>query len=223
SVINTPIVSGIRTSAVTGALIRKCFEVNPPEKKLNFGIIGFGPIGQLHLQMINALFGDLIEKVRIYDLRSIDESKIPEDIKSKVEITKGWEEVYNNSDVFITCTVSAASYIGEQPPKGSLQLNVSLRDYKTNIVDYIDKMVVDDWDEICRENTDVENMHKEQGLKKEDTINISEALIGDGLNNVGKDDVIMFNPMGMAIFDMAIGKMFYEKAKSTGEGVALED
>lgn len=223
SVINTPIVSGIRTAAVTGALIREVFSVNPPEKKLNFGIIGFGPIGQLHLQMVMSLFGDYINKVRIYDLRPVKQDAIPVDVASKVEVAQSWEEVYDQSDVFMTCTVSPSPYIDKAPPKGSLQLNVSLRDYQPEIMHHIDRMVVDNWEEICRENTDVENMHLKLGLQKEDTIDISQALVGEGLKDLRRDQTLMFNPMGMAVFDMAIGKMFYNKAMEKNAGVSLAD
>jgi 2,3-diaminopropionate biosynthesis protein SbnB len=223
SVINTPIVSGIRTAAVTGAMIVKYLEVNPPECPLQFGIIGFGPIGQLHLSMLHELFGEKIDKVRIFDLKPVDLNNISQQYRYKVSVAKSWQEVYHISNVFITCTVSASPYIDKEPPAGSLQLNISLRDYLPEIMNHVDKIVVDDWEEICRENTDIENMHKKMGLKKEDTINISEALIGDGLNGFEKSQVLMFNPMGMAIFDIAIGKLYYNKAKETGAGVELDD
>ena len=222
-IINTPILSGIRTSAVTGALIRKYFTINQPDKKLSFGILGYGPIGRLHHQMIIALFNEHIAKVRIFDNRTVDQKTLPKTMVSKTEISNSWEEVYDQSDIFMTCTVASSPYIDKAPPKGSLQLNVSLRDYKPDIIKYIDKMIVDNWDEVCRENTDVENMHIKLGLQKEDTISINQALVGDGLYGVCKNDTVMFNPMGMAIFDMAIGKMFYDKAQLMDIGVTLPD
>ncbi len=48
-----------------------------------------------------------------------------------------WEARYDDADVFVTCTVSPAAYIDRRPKPGSLQLNVSLRDYKPEVFDWV--------------------------------------------------------------------------------------
>ncbi|GAA0894240.1 2,3-diaminopropionate biosynthesis protein SbnB [Fulvivirga kasyanovii] len=221
--LNTPLISGIRTAGVTALVIKEWLKHQDTTRPLNVGITGFGPIGQLHLEMVWSILGDRAGKVFLYDLRGIEERMIPTEMRDKVVVCESWEHAYVDSDIFMTCTVSKAPYIDKKPKKGSLQLNVSLRDYKPEIMPYIKLMIVDDWEEVCREETDIEVMHKKMGLKKEDTVSIVEMIDRDVFKDLSADEVAMFNPMGMAVFDIAIGRYYYQKALDTDSGVMLED
>ncbi|NSL86992.1 2,3-diaminopropionate biosynthesis protein SbnB [Chitinophaga solisilvae] len=217
-VINTSLISAVRTAAVSGVLIKEYIKVSDKNRDLHVSINGFGPIGRTHLQMVTSLLGDRIEKIYLYDINGIDIDTIDSAYKHKVVVASSWEEGYAVSNIYITCTVSDSPYVDKPPVKGSLQLNVSLRDYKTSIRQYIDVMVVDDWDEVCRQNTDIENMHKQVGLQKSDTVSIADVVCREALKGQDESAVFMFNPMGMAIFDIAIGGYYYQEAMSKGVG-----
>jgi len=220
--INTPLISGIRTAAVTGSMLNEYVKRLPQNgAKFNVGIIGFGPIGQLHLQMIYAMFSHLINKIFIYDLRAVNIDEIDIKYRHLVHVADSWAEAYQQSKIFITCTVSAAPYIDIPPAKGTFQLNVSLRDYKAELIKHIDLMIVDDWDEICRENTDVEQMHLQFGLQKSDVVEIHNAF-NDELWQGLDQKTIMFNPMGMAVYDIAVAKYYYDQSMEKGIGLELE-
>jgi 2,3-diaminopropionate biosynthesis protein SbnB len=222
AIINTAFLSILRTAAVTGLMVRY-FDKVRPLKDVNLGIIGWGPIGQNHLRMALDLFGDKIAKIFLYDIRSIDKSGIDFAPQDKLVVTKNWEQAYVDSDVFITATVSKASYIDKEPKKGSLQLNVSLRDYKTDFFEYVkDSIIVDDWDEICREQTDIEMMHLEKGLEERDTKSIVDMVVGNCMADYPAEAPIMFNPMGMAVFDMSVGAYYVREAQKKGVGQELE-
>ena len=221
AIINTALLSILRTAAVTGLMIRYFYKVRPLNN-VNLGIIGWGPIGQNHLRMAMDLFGDKIAKIFLYDLRPIDKSAIDFAPRDKIVVTENWEQAYMDSDVFITATVSKASYIDKQPKKGSLQLNVSLRDYKTDIFEYVkDSIIVDDWEEICREETDIEMMHIEKGLEEKDTKSIVDMVVGNCMADYPTEVPIMFNPMGMAVFDIAVGAYYFREAQRKGVGQEL--
>lgn len=222
SIINTAYTSGIRTAAVTGVVIDKYLEQNHDgTSPMNWGIIGFGPIGQLHLEMIASLYSSLIDKVYIYDLRGVDISAIPEAIRDKVEVTRDWVTAFKHAQVFMTCTASKEPYIHEFAEKGTLQLNVSLRDYTDGFRDCVDVMIVDNWEEVCRENTDIERMHLNKGLIKEEVLDIYDAVCGSGLADC-KDKVVMFNPMGMAIYDIATANYYHQQSVKNKVGLDLE-
>ena len=223
AIINTALLSIIRTASVSG-LIMKYYNKARNLKNFNLGIMGFGPIGQYHLKMFMDLFGNKIARVFLYDIRPIiDKKKIDFLDKNKVIVAKNWREAYQDSDVFITCTVSKERYIDKKPKDGSLHLNVSLRDYKIDIFDYFkNAIIVDDWDEVCRENTDIEIMYKEKGLKKDDVKNISDVVCRNFLDTIEKKKIVMFNPMGMGVFDIAIGQYYYDQAKDKRIGKELE-
>ncbi len=222
SIINTALLSIIRTVSVSG-LMMKYYSNARKMDKFNLGIIGWGPIGRHHFKLFTDLYGDKIEKIFLYDIKpiiNVDEIDFPN--KKKIVITDNWEDVYKNSDVFITCTVSSKRYINLKPKKGSLQLNVSLRDYTADIFDYVkDAIVVDDWDEVCRENTDIEFMHKEKGLRKEHVKTINDVVCRNYIEKLQKEKCVMFNPMGMGVFDIAIGNYYFEKSKEREIGINL--
>ncbi len=211
-IINTSLISVIRTASVSGLVLRE-FLKHRNSSNITVGIIGFGPIGKAHLAMSKSLLGDSISKILLYDIKNIKPDEIDSEYNGLVEVCSSWHSVYDRADVFITCTVSSSPYIDRKPKNGSIHLNVSLRDYKTDVYDYFKNSIyVDDWEEVCRENTDIENMHKEKGLVKENTKNIVDIVVKDSIKEMNSNDSVIFNPMGMAVFDIAIGKLYINKA-----------
>jgi len=225
AIFNTSIVSSIRTASVSGAVIDQYFKSRSDEfTKLRFGIIGFGPIGQQHLDMLLQLFGEKIDRIFIFDISPIHDDTMDRYISEHDKITKasGWEEVFDQSDVVITCTVSQERYIDKKPRKGTLHLNISLRDYHGSFKEHVDTMVVDNWQEVCRENTDIEVMHEKYGLQEKDVLDIVDILCDEKITNP-HEKVVMFNPMGMAIYDMIIGRYFFDLSNRENVGVELKD
>jgi ornithine cyclodeaminase len=220
AIINTALLSVIRTASVTGLMIR-AFDAVRPLSRVKVGITGFGPIGQYHLRMAAAVLGDRIDAVRIYDTRPVT-PEIDFMDAAKVSIVPRWEDAYDDADVFMTCTVSAAAYIDRRPKPASLQLNVSLRDYKPEVFDGVKgAMIVDDWDEVCREKTDIEVFHQEKGLQKADTVSIADVVCHDAMKRWPSDQPVMFNPMGMGVFDIATAVHFVRAAEAKGVGTRL--
>ena len=220
-IITTALVSIIRTASVSGLMIRHFLKVRPIDK-INVAIIGWGPIGRHHYKMCTEILKDKIANIYLYDLREIDPDTITGPYKDKTIVAKSWQDAYRDADIFITCTVSKAPYIDEKPKPGSLQLNCSLRDYKVDIMDHTGAIIVDDWEEVCREKTDIEMMHIERGLKEEDTKSIVDVVCNNCLEDYPEEESIMFNPMGMAVFDIATGRYYLDKAKEMGIGQELE-
>lgn len=222
AVINTPLLSIIRTASVSG-LIMKYYDEVRKLKNFNLGIVGFGPIGQYHLKMAMSLFGDRINKVFLYDIRPIDKRIIDRKYTDKTIITKSWDDAYSDADIFITCTVSKERYIDKKPKTGSLHLNVSLRDYKIETFEYFKNAIfVDDWDEVCRENTDIDLMHKNRGLEKENVKDITDIVCRNYLEKFERKDALMFNPMGMGAFDIAMAKHYCDESRKRGIGRNLK-
>ncbi|MDT3427542.1 ornithine cyclodeaminase [Paenibacillus forsythiae] len=217
-IINSALISGIRTASVSGVMIQKYISLSDLNG-FNIGITGFGPIGRLHLQMLYALLGERINQVCLYDIAAVELHYVPAGLKDKVRVVSHWSDAYLEADIFITCTVSKERYIDQKPKEGALLLNVSLRDFTQDILSFDPLIIVDDWDEVCRENTDIELFHQQKGLKKSDTIAISDSRIDEKLTQKAKARPMMFNPMGMAVFDVAIASLYYEKALREGVGL----
>jgi N-[(2S)-2-amino-2-carboxyethyl]-L-glutamate dehydrogenase len=220
--INSTQVSCIRTAAVSGYVLQQ-FLQNKKNKKLNIGIIGFGPIGKIHLNLVLALLNEQINNIYLFDINGLDADILKRQFDSRVFVKDSWESCYLESDVFITCTVSNYRYINIAPKKGSLQLNVSLRDYDPCVRKFMDVIIVDDWEEVCRQNTDIENMAKYEGLTKEEVHSITEIKSKSLFSSLRTEDIVMFNPMGMAVFDISIGAYYYQMARNLSIGIDLED
>ncbi len=219
SIINTSLLSAIRTASVTGLMI-KYFLKSKKNKNTNVGIIGFGPIGQQHLKMCDSILGDNVANYYLYDKRPvITQSDVAKMTKCNTIIADNWTEVYQNADIFICCTVADEPYIDIKPKKGALILNVSLRDFKNESYEFLkNNIIVDDWDEVCRENTTIELWNKAFGLKKENTKSIIDVVVNKQMEKYNTNDNVMFNPMGMGVFDIAISTYFYRKAKQENIG-----
>jgi 2,3-diaminopropionate biosynthesis protein SbnB len=220
AIVNGAALSVIRTSSVSGLVVRHAFRARP-KAKVRVGITGWGPIGRSHLAMCEALLGDSIEDVRIFDVRPPDDATL-KGFSSAPRFVGSWSDAYDDADLFMACTVSSAPYIDRAPKPGSIHLNVSLRDYRTCMYPHMrGGIVVDDWNEVCRENTDIEAMHKESGLTAENTATLADLSMRGWIDALPKALPVMFNPMGMAIFDIAVATHYAESARARGVGVAL--
>ena len=218
AIFNTTLLSIVRTSSVTGTVLRKFFEFR--NEKLNVGIIGFGPIGQMHYRMLCEGFGHYINEVKIYDLRKIDYNF---NVSIPTKFVDSWQEAYEDSDVFINATVTKERYVEGKPKDGALLADISLRDYKVDIFEHVkDGIIVDDWDQVCRKNTDIEWFHKEKGLQRDQVYTIADTIQDKVFGKVDANN-FFFSPFGTAAYDMAIGKYYYEKVKELGLGTELED
>ena len=218
AIFNTVLLSIVRTSSVTGTVLKRFFEYR--NEKLNVGIIGFGPIGQMHYRMMCERFKDYINEIKIYDLRKIDYEF---DKNVKTTVVNSWQEAYEDADVFLNATVTKERYVEGKPKEGALLADVSLRDYKMEMFDYVkDGIIVDNWEQVCRRNTDIERFHIEKNLEEKDVYTIVDVIH----NKVfGKIDTkyYFFSPFGMSTYDVAIGEYYYKKIKENNLGIELED
>lgn len=215
--------SGLRTAAVSGYVINKMSGFLP-KHHLKVGIIGFGPIGQLHAKMVSEELKGRIKELCVYDSGQptlIDQ--IPH-----LSYARSWEEACLDADICICCTTSPSRYINQLPKTGSLHLNVSLRDYLPEITMKSSLIIVDDWEEVCREDTDIHRCALEFGLNKDQAISLPELtshhldhFLQKRTINPISNGYISFHPMGMAVFDLALSQFIYEQAEKNGVGVML--
>ena len=213
AVLNSALPSIVRTAAVSGVIIDRYVQ-NRANMSYTVGIIGWGPIGRQHAEMCFSLLREKLNKLILYDIKTISGETIPEQWRQKTQIASDWREVYLSSDIFITCTVSDERYINLPARPGSLLLNVSLRDYTDKIFDSVKSgILVDDWTEVCRENTDIALFHQTCGLERKHVKTITDVVCRNILSSFPLDQPIMFNPMGMAVFDIAVGCYYDRKLR----------
>ncbi|MEK3883477.1 2,3-diaminopropionate biosynthesis protein SbnB [Paenibacillus sp. PL2-23] len=230
AVLNAPSVSAARTAAVSGLMLKHWIasrgETAP--QSLRVGIIGWGPIGRFHADMLVQLFKPYMELLYLYDIRGVDWQLASERTLSgwevgRVRVTSDWEPLYAACDVVITCTVSDNRYIHAAPAPGTLLLDISLRDYTLAAIAAVPIVVVDDWQEVCRENTDIELLHREAGLSQEAAITLGDVALRGRLRDLHTASrSVLFCPMGMAAFDVAVADWLVRRSMELGIGVTLE-
>ena len=84
-------------------------------------------------------------------------------------------------------------------------------------------VIVDDWHEVCRENTDIQQLHRQFGLGESDVRTLADVVCRGGLAEIADDAPVFFNPMGLGVFDIAIAGYYLRQAGQLGKGVLLED
>ncbi|WP_338553872.1 2,3-diaminopropionate biosynthesis protein SbnB [Paenibacillus sp. KS-LC4] len=223
AVINTALLSTIRTVAITGAFVKSYHDYKPLQAA-KVGLIGLGPIGESHYHWLRECYQQEIEQINVFDINRQASIRFKEKYAAdeRIVIADKWEEAYENCDIVITCTVASKPYIHTRPKAGSLHLNISLRDYGSEFYDRNHTVIiVDDWDEVCREGTSVELMHHESNLQKEEVYTLADVICNKRLTQLPPQTTLHFNPMGMGVFDIAIGNYYLDKAVLQGVGVKL--
>ena len=81
---------------------------------------------------------------------------------------------------------------------------------------------MDDWREVCRENTDIEQLHLLYNLQESDVLTLADMVLRDQLASVEAQESIYFNPMGLGIFDIALAGYYWREALRLNKGVTLE-
>ncbi|MGO4694156.1 2,3-diaminopropionate biosynthesis protein SbnB [Paenibacillus sp. 2TAB26] len=227
AMLGTPLPSAARTAAVSGLFIRHYLKTRTASKSLKIGIIGFGPVGRLHYDMCCRLFGEHLEDIQVYDIRGCeldnpDLAAVDAALRHRTRLASSWQQLYNECNLIINCTVSSQRYIDTPPAEGTLLLDVSLRDYTAAAISSINAIIVDDWNEVCRENTDIELLHLESGLTEAQTSSLTDVICREALASISDSEPILFCPMGMAVFDMAIADYFVQRAQALGIGLQLK-
>lgn len=213
---NSPMISIIRTASVSGYLIKKYLEFCD-SNRFAIGIIGGGPIGQHHIKMCKEIMNNKITKIYFYDRKKID---IPD---GEISVCDSWQEVYEKADIFITCTSSQTRYIDIPINKRKLILDISLRDFKKEAMKSFSRpFIVDDWEEVNRENTDIEYFAKIGDIRKENSITLCDIINSNLSVYYNEKDTIFFAPMGMGVFDVSIADYYYKFAQNNNIGVVLQ-
>ncbi|GAB2697712.1 2,3-diaminopropionate biosynthesis protein SbnB [Paenibacillus thermoaerophilus] len=227
AVCNSALLSQIRTAAVTALTLEELLRARAAgeaARPLDALCFGWGPVGRLHARMLFELFGDRIGALAVHDPAGVDLTGIAPQHRHRVRAAPSWQEAYKSADVVLTCTVAPGRYIDLPPKPGALLLNVSLRDYRLEALDgAVDAIVVDDWEEVCREDTDIERLHLQRGLQRDKTIALDEAVCRGRWGAAAGGGTVLFCPMGLAAFDLAVADWYVRQAERAGIGLELPD
>lgn len=223
AILEGSLISGMRTAAVTAVaakyLARKGFS--------HVTCIGCGPIAKMQLLTILEQFS-LITTIHLFDLNPLAAKNLVEELnqrfpKVEYQIRETAEEAVRSGEVVITSTVTDKPYIPyEWLQKGTFVSNISIMDLHKEVFLKADKVVVDDWEQSNREKKIINQLVLEGRFSRERLhAELGQIIVGRFSGRESNEEIIILNPMGMAIEDMTCAQSIYEKALNIGVGCWL--
>lgn len=217
------LISAMRTAAITGVATRYL----APKDFTDVTVIGCGPIAQMQVKTLLEQYPQ-IQTVHLFDLNAASADRLISEFATvyagtRFVIHETAQAAVEKADVLVTCTVSDKPYIPfEWIKKGCFISNISIMDIEREVFLKADKVVVDDWDQSNREKK-VINLLVEEGLFSREQLHaeLGEIVSGAIRGRDNDDEIILLNPMGMAIDDIVCARWFYQAAESQNAGTEL--
>lgn len=221
AVMEGSLISAWRTAAVTCLAARHLAR----EGFTDVALIGCGVIGRTQVTALLQQFPH-IHTVHAYDLRRQAAGELAETLgqRVRVRVADSAEDAVRSGDVVVPCTVTDEPYISLSWLKpGTFLSNVSIMDVHKDVFLGADKVVVDDWDQCNREKKIINQLVEEGSFSRQRLhAELGEVLAGTRPGRETDDEIILLNPMGMAVEDIACAAEVYERAKSRGVGTWLD-
>ncbi|HEY7414302.1 MAG TPA: hypothetical protein VH593_03850, partial [Ktedonobacteraceae bacterium] len=106
--------------------------------------------------------------------------------------------------------------------KGTFLSNISLMDVCKEVFLQVEKVVVDDWDQ-CNREKKLLNQLVIEGLFSREQLHaeLGEVLAGTRPGRESEQEIILLNPMGIAVEDIACAQVFYLRALENAVGTRL--
>jgi N-[(2S)-2-amino-2-carboxyethyl]-L-glutamate dehydrogenase len=225
-------ISALRTAAVSLLCIEKLHVPAP----LRLGICGAGYLAHHHIRLLAARCS--VGEISIFDLRRERAERLRDELSARgiqaaITVRNFVEDVVSNATCLVTTTTTVRPYIDHKMIRlGTLLINISLDDFHSDVFMKADKLYVDDWSlisadqhrllgrlirdsKVVRSNCDVT-----VGARAIDGT-IGELLSGACHARASESDIILVNPFGMAIEDIAVAQAVYLKAIDQNVGHLL--
>jgi 2,3-diaminopropionate biosynthesis protein SbnB len=224
AILEGSLISAWRTAAVTVLAARHLAR----KEFTDVALIGCGVIGTTQIKALLQQFGH-IAAVHLHDTRPEVAQALAEQIRIShprinVSVAGTAEEAVRAGDLVVPCTVTDRPYIPSAWIKrGALVANVSIMDIHKDVLLDADKVVVDDWEQSNREKKVINQLVQEGKFSREQLhAELGEVLAGTRPGRESDDEIIVLNPMGMAVEDIACAAEVYRRALRQDVGSWLD-
>jgi ornithine cyclodeaminase len=212
--------SARRTGAIAGLAVRKLGGDGPH----TCSIVGGGPIAEAVIRALAT--NDQVNAITVYDLR-IDRAQALatryNSAQLSVVASPTLTECLNNSQILILATTGSRGYLTrELAGKKRLIIALSLDDASEDLFLSASKVIVDSFDDCCREEKLLHRLVKEGRFSRDQVYaEFGEILAGIKPGRECAQELVYFNPMGMGIEDLACAHIVYQNALQSNAGVWL--
>ncbi|UKS28457.1 2,3-diaminopropionate biosynthesis protein SbnB [Paenibacillus sp. HWE-109] len=223
AVLEAGLISSMRTAAVTVVaakhLARAGFRT--------ITCVGCGLIAHAQLNSLLEQF-DHVQEVYLFDQSLPAAERLAGQLHAKFpDVTfttaRSAEQAVREGELVVTCTVTDTPYIPfEWIRKGAFISNISIMDVHKEVYLQADKVIVDDWDQSNREKKVLNQLVLEGKFSREQLYaELGEIVIGAKSGRQNEEEIIILNPMGMAIEDIACARLIYLLACKEEVGLKL--
>ena len=215
--------SGMRTAAVTAIAARHLAQ---PDFR-SVALIGCGVIARMHVCTLAEQFPSL-GTVLLFDLNPAAAEALAGEMRERFpevefRVAPTAKAAVRAGEVVVTCTVADRPYLPFAWLRpGTFVSNVSIMDLHKEVFLEVDKVVVDDWDQCNREKKVIHQLVTE-GLFSRALLHaeLGQIVLGLRPGRERRDEIILLNPMGMAIEDIACADAIYRRALAAQAGTWL--
>lgn len=234
-------ISAIRTAAVTAVSARHlgCSELR------SMALIGCGTLAKAHLAVLPAGCPGLTQ-LSIYDLDRARADQLAKAVRETWQTAHLWVDVaadprecVRDADLVVTTTTVTEGYLPYAWLRpGTLVAHVSLDDVLPDVVERADLVLVDDWNLVSHDRRRLlGRMYWDGRLLAPDGAHhpnhppspeprrvdgtLGDVLIGAHPGRSSDTDIVLSNPFGMAILDVAVADHVHAAAVAAGVGRRL--
>lgn len=225
--------SSLRTAALTVVAARRLCA-----RTAVVAVLGAGVLADAHVRLLGARL-DGVREVRLFDLASerttrligrLEAAQTQRGIAMAAATTA--REAVSGADLVVTCTTTVTSYIPYGwLAAGCVAVNVSLDDLDEDVFLRAARLYVDDWrlvvaddhrllGRLARAGRVTGPGEPDRGARAV-TGTLGQLLAGTCPGRGDEHEVIVVNPFGMAVHDVAMANQVYRIARQRGLGVAL--
>jgi ornithine cyclodeaminase len=220
--------TGLRTGAIGGSAVRHLTDKNVSK----LALIGTGVQGLY--QTIAACSEREFTDVYLYN-------RSPEKIAHFKEVLKTWlgdrvvlhtadslEEAIEDADVIITATTSTVPVLPDDKDllKDKVVIGVgsfqpTMREFPQSLYEVTDQIYIDT-EHAIEESGDLIHPLKEGWITENQLENMASFLTASKKVTKKKGRSVIFKSTGMALFDVVVGELIYQKALEKGVGIELD-
>ena len=236
AIMEAAFISALRTAAVTAVTARHL--ARPGVKRM--AIIGCGTQARMHLELLPQMLPEL-EAVCVYDISprrlkqfAIDPRRVDPAEWPAIIATDTPRDCVRGAGLVVTATTTTTGYLEyEWLSPGALVAHVSLDDVLPDVVQRADLVLVDDWKLVRQDSRRLLGRLYHAGkLRSADggycpgcspdpAARAVDATLGDVLlgNHPGRttpDEIVLSNPFGMSVLDIAVARAVLEVALRNG-------
>ncbi|HEY7008807.1 MAG TPA: hypothetical protein VH395_07700 [Jatrophihabitantaceae bacterium] len=227
------LMDGTAISALRTAAVSMCAVEELAASSDVLALIGCGPLAAAHLRLLVQRLPALTE-VRLYDRAPERAAGLAASIADDVWVVRvvaGAEDAVRGADIVVPVTTTTEGYVPMAwLTPGAVVVNVSLDDVLPDVVHGAGLVVVDDWGLVAADDRrligrmlrrgEVYGPHDPKPPRPARRIDaeLGEILTGIHPGRTERDEVVLVNPFGMAIADLAIAAAVEAKVTQGGGG-----